>query len=149
MTVLQVADLAFGYAGDTLFENVTFSLAVGDRVALVAEGAQSSIAGFLVAVLIPPEAELESIAVDAASQRRGIARQLFAALVQELRARCVDILLEVRPSNQAGRAFYAALGFVETARRPAYYADPVEDAILMRLAIPAKPPDWLQMPHSS
>ncbi len=36
MTVLQVADLRFGYAGDALFENVTFSLAVGDRVALVA-----------------------------------------------------------------------------------------------------------------
>ena len=36
MTVLQVADLRFGYAGDTLFENVTFSLAMGDRVALVA-----------------------------------------------------------------------------------------------------------------
>ncbi len=36
MTVLQVGDLRFGYAGDTLFENVTFSLALGDRVALVA-----------------------------------------------------------------------------------------------------------------
>jgi ATP-binding cassette subfamily F protein 3 len=36
MTVLQVADLRFGYAGDTLFQGVTFSLALGDRVALVA-----------------------------------------------------------------------------------------------------------------
>jgi ATP-binding cassette subfamily F protein 3 len=36
MTVLQVADLRFGYAGDTLFEKVTFSLALGDRAALVA-----------------------------------------------------------------------------------------------------------------
>jgi ATP-binding cassette, subfamily F, member 3 len=36
MTVLQVADLRFGYAGDALFENVTFSLAIGDRVSLVA-----------------------------------------------------------------------------------------------------------------
>ena len=36
MTVLQVADLAFGYAGDTLFESVTFTLATGDRAALVA-----------------------------------------------------------------------------------------------------------------
>ncbi len=36
MTVLQVADLRFGYAGETLFEGVTFSLATGDRVALVA-----------------------------------------------------------------------------------------------------------------
>src|SRR5580692_6267986 len=36
MTVLQVGDLRFGYAGDTLFEGVTFSLSAGDRVALVA-----------------------------------------------------------------------------------------------------------------
>ncbi|HTB72005.1 MAG TPA: ABC-F family ATP-binding cassette domain-containing protein, partial [Polyangiaceae bacterium] len=36
MTVLQVADLRFGYAGDALFEGVTFSLAIGDRVAMVA-----------------------------------------------------------------------------------------------------------------
>jgi ATP-binding cassette subfamily F protein 3 len=36
MTVLQAADLRFGFAGDTLFENVTFTLALGDRVALVA-----------------------------------------------------------------------------------------------------------------
>jgi ATP-binding cassette subfamily F protein 3 len=36
MTVLQVADLRFGYGGDTLFENVTFSLSLGERAALVA-----------------------------------------------------------------------------------------------------------------
>src|SRR5260370_11740007 len=36
MTVLQAADVRFGYAGDTLFDNVTFSLALGDRVAVVA-----------------------------------------------------------------------------------------------------------------
>ncbi len=36
MTVLQVADLRFGYGGDTLFESVTFSLAIGERAALVA-----------------------------------------------------------------------------------------------------------------
>jgi ATP-binding cassette subfamily F protein 3 len=36
MTLLQVGDLRFGYAGDTLFEGVTFNLAQGDRVALVA-----------------------------------------------------------------------------------------------------------------
>lgn len=106
------------------------------RIALAAETAGSNIAGFLVAALIPPEAELESIAVAAEFQRRGLARELFAALVWELRARSVTrVLLEVRPSNQAARAFYLSLGFVETARRPGYYADPVEDAILLRLEL--------------
>ncbi|MBL8612378.1 MAG: ABC-F family ATP-binding cassette domain-containing protein [Myxococcales bacterium] len=36
MTVLQVADVRYGYAADTLFEGVTFSLALGERAALVA-----------------------------------------------------------------------------------------------------------------
>jgi ATP-binding cassette, subfamily F, member 3 len=36
MTVLQVSDLKFGFAGDTLFEKVTFNLSIGDRIALVA-----------------------------------------------------------------------------------------------------------------
>src|SRR5215472_11592217 len=36
MTLLQVAGLRFGYAGDVLFDDVTFSLAAGDRVGLVA-----------------------------------------------------------------------------------------------------------------
>jgi len=104
------------------------------RLALVAETDGLPVAGFLVAVLIPPEAELESIAVAPEFQRRGSARALFGQLACEVMARkCSEILLEVRPSNGAGRAFYEALGFVETGRRPDYYTDPVEDAILMRL----------------
>src|ERR1700679_1982442 len=36
MTLLQGADLSFGHAGETLFEGVTFGLALAERVALVA-----------------------------------------------------------------------------------------------------------------
>jgi len=36
MTLLQVGDVRFGYGGDTLFENVTFTLAPGERASLVA-----------------------------------------------------------------------------------------------------------------
>jgi len=57
MTVLQVADLRFGYAGDTLFENVTFSLALGERAALVApNGAGKSTLLRLIAKEIEPDA---------------------------------------------------------------------------------------------
>lgn len=57
MTVLQVADLRFGYAGDTLFESVTFSLAIGERAALVApNGAGKSTLLRLVAKEIEPDA---------------------------------------------------------------------------------------------
>jgi ATP-binding cassette subfamily F protein 3 len=56
MTVLQVADLRFGYAGDTLFENVTFTLALGERAALVApNGAGKSTLLRLLAKEVEPD----------------------------------------------------------------------------------------------
>ena len=45
------------------------------------------------------------------------------------------MVLEVRESNEEARIFTGHLGFVEEGRRPGYYADPVEDAILMKLKL--------------
>jgi [ribosomal protein S18]-alanine N-acetyltransferase len=111
------------------------------RIALVAAGldpaGSSHVEGFTVASLLPPQAELESIAVAAGSQRRGLGRMLFDALLSELRkAGVLEIALEVRASNHAALAFYRGAGFSKTGLRRAYYADPVEDAVLMRLDLP-------------
>jgi ribosomal-protein-alanine N-acetyltransferase len=46
-----------------------------------------------------------------------------------------EVLLEVRRSNVAAQGFYRSVGFVEEGRRPGYYADPIEDAVLMRLRL--------------
>jgi ribosomal-protein-alanine N-acetyltransferase len=107
------------------------------RIALVAEAPETgAIAGFAVASLLPPQAELETIAVAAENQRRSIAHRLFAAIVEELRtARVNEVLLEVRASNSPALAFYRTVGFIETGRRPRYYADPVEDAVLLELRL--------------
>jgi ribosomal-protein-alanine N-acetyltransferase len=107
------------------------------RVALVAEDSVAGVvAGFAVASLLPPEAELEMIAVAPTAQRRGLARQIFFSLAEELRtAEVFGIMLEVRASNRPALELYRRLGFVETGRRPRYYHDPVEDAILMRLRL--------------
>ena len=107
------------------------------RIALVAvsldPAGSSHVEGFTVASLLPPQAELESIAVATGSQRRGHGRMLFDDLVSELRkAGVLQITLEVRASNHAALAFYRRAGFVQTGTRRAYYADPVEDALLMR-----------------
>ena len=107
------------------------------RIALVVEEAASgAVAGFAVASLMPPEAELETIAIAAKFQRRGFARQLFQALATALRQQQVNVtLLEVRASNGPAQTLYSALGFEVAGRRPGYYADPVEDAVIMRLAL--------------
>jgi ribosomal-protein-alanine acetyltransferase len=103
------------------------------RICLVAEDAGHRLVGFGVMVLIPPQAELEAIAVTGERQRRGIAGNLWSDLLIELkRFDITEVILEVRESNRPARAFYRASGFVETGRRRRYYADPEEDALLMR-----------------
>ena len=104
----------------------------------VPDGEQKSgrVVGFAIASLVPPQAELETIVIAAAEQRRGIGRRLMTAMSDELSAAAVsEALLEVRASNQRALEFYRSMGWKETGRRPRYYADPEEDAVLMSLAV--------------
>jgi ribosomal-protein-alanine acetyltransferase len=102
------------------------------RVALVADDADDGMAGFVVAVLVPPQAELETIAVVSGRQRQGIGALLLSSLFTALKQRHItEVMLEVRESNRAARAFYTSAGFAETGRRKGYYSDPEEDAILL------------------
>ena len=111
------------------------------RIALVILGpgtgtGPESVLGFAVASLLTPQAELETIAVASEKQRLGLGGQLFDGLVAELKAAGADeVFLEVRSSNHSALVFYRSMGFIEAGLRPGYYADPVEDAILMRLSL--------------
>jgi len=71
------------------------------------------------------EAELLNLAVHPQARRRGAARALLGLLEGR------KIWLEVRESNTGAIRFYRAQGFAVCGRRRAYYANPVEDAILM------------------
>ena len=111
-------------------------LAQPGRVALVAESPGTGVVGFAVAVVILPEAEVESIAVAAEAQRQGVARRLFGSLARELQRKGVTkVHLEVRASNGNAQSLYAALGFRQSGIRARYYADPEEDAVQMHLSI--------------
>lgn len=107
------------------------------RIALVAADAETGeVAGFAVASVLPPQAELETIAVAAEGQRRGVGRILFASLARELVfAQILELFLEVRASNGPALGLYRSLGFSETGRRQRYYVDPVEDALLLVLRL--------------
>jgi ribosomal-protein-alanine acetyltransferase len=94
------------------------------------------VVGFAVVAVVAGEAELETIAVAADGQRRGVGGWLLRALVDELKtAQVSELNLEVRASNQMALGFYRKQGFEEAGRRPRYYADPEEDAVLMRLRL--------------
>ena len=79
------------------------------------------------------EADVMNVAVDPAYRRQGLAKALFSALQQALQAKEVySLTLEVRASNEAAIALYAALGFTQVGRRPNYYHKPKEDALILR-----------------
>jgi ribosomal-protein-alanine N-acetyltransferase len=107
------------------------------RLALVAEASVTGkIAGFAVIGIAPPEAELETIAVAPSFQRQGVAQLIFNEASRQLRSRAItEVKLEVRHSNDSAVKFYANAGFEERGRRPHYYFDPIEDAILMRMEL--------------
>ena len=66
-------------------------------------------------------------------RRKGIAKALVSALVEQLKQRESHCLtLEVRLSNEPARALYASLGFVQIGRRPGYYHNPKEDGLILR-----------------
>lgn len=95
------------------------------------------IAGFLMAWVVADEYHVINVAVDPARRRRGLAgRLLEAGLAEAARDGCVLATLEVRQSNAGAIAFYEGHGFVLVGRRPRYYADNGEDALILSRNLP-------------
>lgn len=99
-----------------------------------AEGSSESIVGYLCYWIVFEEVRLMNLAVIESMRHRGIARSLVtAALETGLSQSAHRAVLEVRASNRAAQTLYQGLGFHQTAVRPKYYHNPVEDAVLMEL----------------
>jgi ribosomal-protein-alanine N-acetyltransferase len=106
----------------------------GTRVFVLRAPGAGGISAFCVLARAADEVEVHDVAVAPEARRRGLARALLAhALRDAARSGARVAFLEVRASNVAARALYACLGFVETGRRRAYYREPEEDALLLRL----------------
>jgi len=126
-------------------ESFTTALSLDRMRVLVAEtpasengDGASELAGYVVALVIGPEAEIADLAVAPDWRQRGIGRALLARSVAELVAVGVRTLyLEVRESNAAARTLYETHGFRSVGRRRGYYRQPVEDALLLRREIGA------------
>lgn len=81
----------------------------------------------------PPDADVMNVAVAPNHRRQGRGEALMLALMDALRALNRESLsLEVRQSNAPALALYRRLGFVQVGKRPKYYHNPVEDALILR-----------------
>ena len=94
--------------------------------------ARGAVTGFLVARTVADEAEILNLSVDPAKRREGNATALLLAALEEFhRLRSKKSFLEVRESNGPAISFYEKHGFVRNGRRPGYYKNPAEAAVLM------------------
>jgi [ribosomal protein S18]-alanine N-acetyltransferase len=73
---------------------------------------------------------LMNIAVDPSQRRRGIAWALLERMIERAGPE-QQYTLEVRPSNAPAITLYERLGFRAAGRRPRYYRDNGEDALIM------------------
>lgn len=92
-------------------------------------------AGFVLARIVAGEAEILSITVDKSERRHGIGRKLMESVLRQLhQLRAESLFLEVDEQNTAAIALYKRLGFLEVARRAAYYDTPngKSSALVMR-----------------
>lgn len=99
---------------------------------LVAEE-DGKLIGYVGSQSVAPEADVMNLAVAPEWRKKGIGRALMAALIAQLHSRGITALfLEVRISNLPAQNLYRGLGFVEVGRRPKYYVNPTEDALILR-----------------
>lgn len=99
-------------------------------IALEEGGVPVAFGGFW---LVAGEAQVMRLAVDPRRRGEKLGLALVEAMVAEaLRLEAVEMTLEVREGNTPARRTYDHLGFTECGRRPGYYGDNGEAAVLMR-----------------
>jgi [ribosomal protein S18]-alanine N-acetyltransferase len=82
--------------------------------------------------MVVNDAHIATIAVHPAFRRLGIAKQMMAHIIQAAEDEKMDsVTLEVRVSNEAAQNLYAQFGFKVVGKRPRYYRDTNEDALIM------------------
>jgi len=114
-----------------LFENPASRLWVAE--AHMPDG-KTDVVGMIVVWLIVDEAHIATLAVHPEYRGRSIGRKLLYVAVRECIAWGARMAtLEVRESNIAAQALYRDFGFDLVGRRPHYYIDNNEDALIMTL----------------
>jgi ribosomal-protein-alanine N-acetyltransferase len=99
----------------------------------VAEDESGELAGYAGLRVVDGTADIQTIAVAPAHQRRGLGTTLLGALIDEARTRrATEMLLDVRADNQPALALYERHGFERIARRRGYFGAGRIDGLVLR-----------------
>ena len=131
--VPQVAALEKLCFADPWSENSVSSELNNDLALWLVAMNDDTVVGYIGSQTVAGETDVMNIAVHPDWRRRGIAQSLIECLVVELKNRGSEaLMLEVRASNAPAIALYEKLEFRQVGRRPNYYRNPKEDALILR-----------------
>ena len=100
-----------------------FGFVIMDGARAVAYGGMMCVAG---------EGQITDIATAPDRRGEGLGSVVMAALLQEARRRKLfEISLDVRESNAPAIALYEKFGFTVAGKRPRFYTNPTETALVM------------------
>ena len=101
-----------------------------DTIYLVAEKA-GRVVGLCGVQNISGEGEITNVSVSPDTRREGVAYKMMRQLLERGRGLGIgDYTLEVRAGNAPAIGLYERLGFVSEGKRPGFYEDPKEDAVI-------------------
>ena len=110
-----------------LRKKITKGIAKGSRVS------QGQVIGYVGSQTVLGETDMMNIAVQPDYRKQGVAQMLISELIAQLATNDVKCLtLEVRVSNDPAISLYHKMGFEQVGRRPNYYHNPKEDALILR-----------------
>jgi ribosomal-protein-alanine N-acetyltransferase len=128
--VLEIEKSSF----DTPFSRESFHKEIVENVLavyIVAE-VDDVVAGYGGIWKILDEGHITNVAVKKDFRGKGVGDALVMGIVDYCdRTGIPNITLEVRESNRVARNLYKKHGFVDAGKRPGYYSDNNEDAIIM------------------
>lgn len=100
--------------------------------------ADRDLIGYAIVMFGVDEAHLLNLSIAPNAQGKGFGGRFLVHLIQVTRSHAADrMILEVRPSNVAGRALYASFGFESIGTRRGYYParGGREDAVVLSLPL--------------
>lgn len=131
--VLKIERLSFTTSwSEASFYNELYSI---NSIIRIAEF-NGIVIGYICVKHIVDECHILNLAVHPDHRRHGIAAILLNDAIVKLRLHgCRFFYLEVRTSNYAARKMYERFGFNMAGIRKSYYANPVEDAVVMMMEL--------------
>jgi [ribosomal protein S18]-alanine N-acetyltransferase len=92
--------------------------------------------GYICFWMFDNEIQVINFAVHPTNRRQRLGQFLLTRMIETGVSKGLkSIWLEVRPSNLAARSLYSKVGFHEVGRRPRYYRETNEDALIMTLEL--------------